>query len=146
MNPAVVITWAYDNNNSECGNLWYLYDWETACDVCPAGWHLPSDAEWTELTDYLGGTTVPVVNLKNRNYALGKSKYRCNQRNRLYSPSGWLPLRRWGIRELLVAAVAGGVLLSTIPITPGTGTCTAIAQCSRNNLIRSWFSVRCLRD
>src|SRR5690554_5200161 len=24
--------------------------------VCPAGWHLPSDAEWTELTDYLGGT------------------------------------------------------------------------------------------
>jgi len=23
--------------------------------VCPAGWHLPSDAEWTELTDYLGG-------------------------------------------------------------------------------------------
>jgi len=24
--------------------------------VCPDGWHLPSDAEWTELTDYLGGT------------------------------------------------------------------------------------------
>lgn len=24
--------------------------------VCPAGWHLPSDAEWTELSDYLGGT------------------------------------------------------------------------------------------
>jgi uncharacterized protein (TIGR02145 family) len=23
--------------------------------VCPDGWHLPSDAEWTELTDYLGG-------------------------------------------------------------------------------------------
>ena len=22
--------------------------------VCPTGWHLPSDAEWTELTDYLG--------------------------------------------------------------------------------------------
>ena len=24
--------------------------------VCPDGWHLPSDAEWAELTDYLGGT------------------------------------------------------------------------------------------
>lgn len=23
--------------------------------VCPTGWHLPSNAEWTELTDYLGG-------------------------------------------------------------------------------------------
>jgi len=22
--------------------------------VCPSGWHLPSDAEWTQLTDYLG--------------------------------------------------------------------------------------------
>jgi uncharacterized protein (TIGR02145 family) len=25
--------------------------------VCPTGWHLPSDAEWTELTYYLGGTS-----------------------------------------------------------------------------------------
>ena len=22
--------------------------------ICPAGWHLPSDAEWTQLTDYVG--------------------------------------------------------------------------------------------
>jgi len=26
--------------------------------ACPAGWHLPSDAEWTVLTDHLGGTSV----------------------------------------------------------------------------------------
>ncbi len=26
--------------------------------ICPADWHLPSDAEWTQLTDYLGGTSV----------------------------------------------------------------------------------------
>jgi len=26
--------------------------------VCPAGWHLPSDAEWTQLTDFLGGEIV----------------------------------------------------------------------------------------
>ena len=32
--------------------------------VCPAGWHLPSDAEWTELTDYLGGTRVAGGKLK----------------------------------------------------------------------------------
>ena len=25
--------------------------------VCPTGWHVPSDAEWTELTDYLVGTS-----------------------------------------------------------------------------------------
>jgi uncharacterized protein (TIGR02145 family) len=32
--------------------------------VCPTGWHLPSDAEWTELTDYLGGTSVAGDKLK----------------------------------------------------------------------------------
>ena len=46
--------WAYDNDNSNVETYGYLYDWETACDVCPDGWHLPTDAEWTELTDYLG--------------------------------------------------------------------------------------------
>src|SRR5690554_323226 len=32
--------------------------------VCPDGWHLPSDAEWTELTDYLGGASVAGGKLK----------------------------------------------------------------------------------
>ena len=32
--------------------------------VCPSGWHLPSDAEWTQLTDYLGGESVAGVKLK----------------------------------------------------------------------------------
>ena len=31
-----------------------LYDWEIACEVCPDGWHLPSDDEWKELEIYLG--------------------------------------------------------------------------------------------
>jgi len=32
--------------------------------VCPTGWHLPSDVEWTELTDYLGGESVAGGKLK----------------------------------------------------------------------------------
>ncbi|MDD4033536.1 MAG: FISUMP domain-containing protein, partial [Bacteroidales bacterium] len=31
-----------------------LYNWKAAQAACPEGWHLPSDAEWTTLTDYLG--------------------------------------------------------------------------------------------
>jgi uncharacterized protein (TIGR02145 family) len=27
-------------------------------DVCPVGWHLPSDAEWTVLGNAVGGSTV----------------------------------------------------------------------------------------
>ncbi|HDQ16059.1 MAG TPA: hypothetical protein ENN45_03275 [Bacteroidetes bacterium] len=32
--------------------------------ACPIGWHLPSDAEWTQLTDYLGGANVAGGKLK----------------------------------------------------------------------------------
>jgi uncharacterized protein (TIGR02145 family) len=32
-----------------------LYNWEAAKIVCPAGWHLPSNGEWTILVDSSGG-------------------------------------------------------------------------------------------
>lgn len=38
-----------------------LYNWYAATDsrnICPAGWHLPSDAEWTTLTNFLGGESI----------------------------------------------------------------------------------------
>ena len=27
-------------------------------ELCPSGWYVPSDNEWTDLTDVLGGETV----------------------------------------------------------------------------------------
>ncbi len=44
----------YSNGSSNCNTYGRLYNWETANKVCPDGWHLPSDSEWTELTDYVG--------------------------------------------------------------------------------------------
>jgi uncharacterized protein (TIGR02145 family) len=37
-----------------------LYDWYTVNTgkLAPTGWHVPSDAEWTILTDFLGGESV----------------------------------------------------------------------------------------
>jgi uncharacterized protein (TIGR02145 family) len=37
--------------------------------VCPSSWHLPSDAEWTQLTDYLGGEGIAGGKLKEAGYA-----------------------------------------------------------------------------
>ena len=48
----------YDNNPTNSETYGRLYNWYTVDDdrgVCPVGWHVPSDAEYTVLTDYLGG-------------------------------------------------------------------------------------------
>ena len=48
--------WAYDGNASNVATHGRLYTWYAATDsrkVCPVGWHVPDDAEWTILTDYL---------------------------------------------------------------------------------------------
>jgi uncharacterized protein (TIGR02145 family) len=54
--------WAHYNNDSQYESPYgKLYNWYTVNDprnVCPAGWHVPADAEWTVLTDYLGGESV----------------------------------------------------------------------------------------
>jgi len=45
--------WTYNNDVANMFEYGYLYDWQTACNVCPTGWHLPSDDEWTQLTDFV---------------------------------------------------------------------------------------------
>jgi uncharacterized protein (TIGR02145 family) len=54
--------WAHYNNNSQYETPYgKLYNWYAVADprnVCPTGWHVPTDAEWTALTDYLGGEAV----------------------------------------------------------------------------------------
>jgi uncharacterized protein (TIGR02145 family) len=52
--------WCYYNNDSESG-YGKLYNWYAVNDprgLAPTGWHVPSHAEWTTLSTYLGGTTV----------------------------------------------------------------------------------------
>ncbi len=49
-------SWCYDNNTANCNTNGRLYDWSTALGVCPSGWHLPSDAEWCTLTQYVDPT------------------------------------------------------------------------------------------
>jgi uncharacterized protein (TIGR02145 family) len=54
--------WAYYNNDSSnaCpyGKLYNWYACVDARQLCPVGWHVPSDAEWFVLTNYLGGETI----------------------------------------------------------------------------------------
>jgi len=49
--------WAYEGNDSNVATYGRLYTWYAIIDnrkVCPIGWHVPSETEWTTLFDFLG--------------------------------------------------------------------------------------------
>ena len=63
-------TGAYCNYDNDAGNATpygRLYNWYAVNDarsICPSGWHVPTDAEWTTLSTYLGGENVAGGKLK----------------------------------------------------------------------------------
>jgi len=56
----------YGNKERNCRKYGRLYDWDDAMKACPAGWHLPSDEEWTALTDFVGGEDTAGTKLKSK--------------------------------------------------------------------------------
>jgi uncharacterized protein (TIGR02145 family) len=75
----IVEKYCYNNLTSNCNIYGGLYQWAEVVQylngatnttswnpvptgnvqgICPAGWHLPSDSEWSGLTTYLGGASV----------------------------------------------------------------------------------------
>lgn len=53
--------WAYNGDDANATIYGRLYTWYAVSDsrgVCPAGWHVPTDAEWTTLETYLGGSSI----------------------------------------------------------------------------------------
>ena len=73
-----VITEAYDDGSVYLANYGRLYTWNATMNgeassnlnpsgvqgIAPTDWHVPSDIEWTELTDYLGGQAVSGEKIK----------------------------------------------------------------------------------
>ena len=47
-------------------NINYLYSWNTAIKVCPTGWHLPSNKDWNQFSEMLGGIEVAGVKMKSK--------------------------------------------------------------------------------
>ena len=54
--------WAnFDNSPANDVTYGKLYNWYTVADprnLCPKGWHVPTDAEWITLTSFLGGELI----------------------------------------------------------------------------------------
>ena len=60
--------WCYYENNTANGTKYgKLYNWYAVNDyrgLAPAGWHVPTDEEWTVLSTYLGGDAVAGKKMK----------------------------------------------------------------------------------
>jgi uncharacterized protein (TIGR02145 family) len=66
-NNGLIEKYCYNNDPANCTTFGGLYQWNemmqysTAAGtkgICPDGWHLPTDAEWTTLSISLGGASV----------------------------------------------------------------------------------------
>jgi uncharacterized protein (TIGR02145 family) len=57
----------FDNDSAKGDVYGRLYNYYAAVDgrnICPEGWHVPNDDEWTELVQFLGGPDVAGGKLK----------------------------------------------------------------------------------
>jgi uncharacterized protein (TIGR02145 family) len=65
----------YEKSEKNCKKYGRLYTWSAAKSVCPAGFHLPSREEWSDLVKAAGGNTAGTA-LKSKsgwNYDNGRS-------------------------------------------------------------------------
>jgi len=74
--------YCYHNSAENCEKMGALYTWEEAAQyskpadkkrdpvrgICPDGWHLPSEAEWQQLSEKMGGEMVAGNKLKDLTY------------------------------------------------------------------------------
>ena len=76
-NNSIIEKYCYDDDTANCTTYGGLYQWnemmqyttiQGAKGICPTGWHIPTDAEWTTLITYLGGEDVAGGNMKEAGY------------------------------------------------------------------------------
>lgn len=72
-NNGITEKYCYSNDESYCDEYGGLYQWNEAMQytniqgtqgLCPSGWHIPTDDEWTILCNFMGGETVAGGKLK----------------------------------------------------------------------------------
>jgi uncharacterized protein (TIGR02145 family) len=148
--------WAYCNNDA-VNNAKYgkLYNWYTLSptmngnkNVCPSGWHVPTDAEWTVLTEYLGGEIIAGGKMKEvgitswnspNTYATNISFFTGIPAGERYFGGGYGDIGRFGYWWSSTEDGEGGVWNRKLYLNNGyIG--------SNHGSKGDGFSVRCLKD
>jgi uncharacterized protein (TIGR02145 family) len=152
--------WSYYNNDEKYNDRYgKLYNWYAADDsrnVCPAGWHVPSDEEWTVLTDYLGGESVAGGKMKTRGTIQTGTGLWQRPNTAADNSSGFAGIPggyRFGSGGFSFVGEKGCWWSTTIPaIRPERGVWGRYLNYNNGTVFRghgpvlSGFSVRCVRD
>ena len=73
INNSIIEKYCYNDDEYNCNTYGGLYQWNEVMQysttegeqgICPTGWHLPTVAEWTTLTTFLGGESIAGGKLK----------------------------------------------------------------------------------
>jgi len=129
---------------SEYGRLYNWYAVDDARGLCPSGWHVPTDGEWTVMTDHLGGESVAGVQMKT-DYGWYNGGNGTNSSGFSGLPGGY----RYSNGSFLVAGF-WGYWWSSSPsgsLAWSRGLGYNIENVERGSYdFRLGFSVRCVRD
>jgi uncharacterized protein (TIGR02145 family) len=86
--------WAYDGNESNAATYGRLYTWYVITDsrnVCPTGWHVPTDTEWTTLATFLGNNAGGKLKETGTTHWTTPNEGATNETGFTALPSGWRP-------------------------------------------------------
>lgn len=146
----------YNNDNQYEIPYGKLYNWYTVTDqrnVCPTGWHVPTDAEWTELTDYIGGSGVAGGKMKTTGNIEAATGLWYSPNTEATNSSGFSGVPGgvcYADGEYNVIGSFGGWWSSSESDADLAGVCWldyGIGGAVRANVVkRIGYSIRCLRD
>jgi len=152
----IIEKYCYNNDAGNCSTYGGLYQWDEMMQyittegtqgICTSGWHIPTDAEWTILTDFLGGESVAGGKMKETGTTHWNSPNTGATNESGFSglPDGYITYDSWFIH----LGYYGYCWSSTeyINIAWGRKLSYVAENVYRNDYDKVWgFSVRCLRD
>ena len=143
--------WVHYNHDSQFenpyGKLYNGYVVNDSRNVCPSGWHVPSDPEWTMIIDYLGGNLIAGSKMKTID-----SQYWLNSNGNATNISGFsgLPGSHWNSGGFGTMGYVGNYRSSTASPSGYLWTYSLNGiydECFRSEFGNSMcFSIRCLKD
>ena len=157
INNSQIEKYCYNNDPVLCTEYGGLYQWDEMMQyittqgtqgICPNGWHIPTDAEWTTLTTLLGGITVAGGKMKEEGFL------------------HWTPPNTGATNESNFTGLPGG-RYNTVEVFEGVGEGAYMWSSTESSSTQAWcrlleyyhtqvvvspshkiegYSVRCLKD